>query len=134
MFDYLPAEGRDECLTLARSFFIEHGHELAEAASQLGGVSAEARVISCGVQIDTAACMTGRIRSSLEAIHRLLALSDHGENEFLETECFLAFNPASPDVERICLLTDRLADLIQEIDMKLPRLRTVEAAGETTAA
>jgi hypothetical protein len=41
MFDILPFVACDDELEAVRSFFCEHGHDLADAALRLGGPAAE---------------------------------------------------------------------------------------------
>ncbi|MFC0200971.1 hypothetical protein [Paracoccus rhizosphaerae] len=90
MFDYLPTEIHHEPLSLAQRLFFNHGHDLAEAAAQLGGACGKARVVSCGLQIEAATRMTFRIRRELAAIHRLLALENVGNLALLH-EAFLGY-------------------------------------------
>ncbi len=116
MFDYAPTDPRDEPLTLARCLFFDHGHELAEAAAMLGGASAEARVVSCALQLQDAGRITPRIERDLVLLHRLLSLDRVGDPECLETSLFSEIDPASRQVETICLLTDMLADILDAID------------------
>ncbi len=116
MFDYAPTEPRDEPLVLARCLFFDHGHELAEAAAVLGGASAEARVVSCALQLQDAGRITPRIERDLVSLHRLLALDRVGDPECLETALFLEIDPACRQVETICLLTDMLADILEAVD------------------
>lgn len=119
MFDQLPTEIHDETLDSARRLFFDRGHQLAHAAARLGGAHGEARVVSCGLQLEAASQMTHRIGKELQAVHRLLSLADVGDPDRIETELFSAMNPASPEVEAICLLTDLLHDLLVEIDRAL---------------
>jgi len=116
MFDYAPTEPRDEPLVLARCLFFDHGHELAEAAAMLGGASAEARVVSCALRLQDAGRITPCIRRDLVSLHRLLSLDRVGDPECLETALFSEIDPASRQVETICLLTDMLADILDAID------------------
>lgn len=116
MFDYAPTDPRDEPLTLARCLFFDHGHELAEAAAMLGGASAEAKVVSCALQLQDAGRITPRIERDLVLLHRLLSLDRVGDPECLETALFSEIDPASRQVETICVLTDMLADILDAID------------------
>lgn len=116
MFDYAPTEPRDEPLTLARCLFFDHGHELAEAAAMLGGASAEARVVSCALQLQDAGRITPRIERDLVSLRRLLSLDRVGDPDCLETALFSEIDPASRQVETICLLTDMLTDIRDAID------------------
>ncbi|MBM9595934.1 hypothetical protein [Roseitranquillus sediminis] len=76
----------------------------------------EAHVISCGIYLETASHVGGEIRRDLMAIHRLLRLHDVGDADLLETDLFSQIDPASPEVEEMCLLADLLEDLLQVID------------------
>jgi len=115
MFDILPHLVRDELLDMVRSFFCEHGHELADCAGRLGGAAAEARVIEGGLRLETADRLDGRFRRDLVALHDLLSLQSVGDPDLIETELFSGFDPASREVERICLLSDGLAQLLRDI-------------------
>lgn len=112
MFDSLPNEPRDEILDQVRCFFLDHGHELASAAALLGGTDAEARVVSCAIRLETAGRINRRIKGDLVTLHRLFTLQNVGDPDSLETALFSSLHPASPEVERICLLTDMVADLL----------------------
>ncbi|WP_209428022.1 hypothetical protein [Pararhodobacter sp. SW119] len=116
MLDSHPSENRDATLSAVRRFFIDYGHELADAAALLGGAPAEAKVIACGLHVWAAAHIDGRIRRDLTALHRLLALEDVGDPDRIETELFSMIDPASPKVETICILTDRMSELLRAID------------------
>lgn len=116
MFDSFPTEPRNDVLDRVRCFFFDHGHDLAMAASLLGGAAAEARVISCAIQLEEAQRVDGRIRRDLAAFHRLLGLENVGDPHNLETAFFSELDPASAEVETICLLTDRLEELLRDID------------------
>jgi hypothetical protein len=120
MFDSLPTEPRDELLARVRCFFFDHGHDLAQAAGLLGGPAAEARVLSCAIDLDTKGRIDHRVRRNLAALHRLLALDNVGDPDVLETALFSTLHPSSVEVETICLLTDMLADLLRDIDAAWP--------------
>ena len=116
MFDNVPAELRVNAVNLARCFFFDHGHELAEAAAQICGPTGEARVIACALQLEAASAITGRLRCSMDAILRILSLEGfQGEDEF-NFALGSGLDPASREVERICLLTDLYSALLKEID------------------
>jgi hypothetical protein len=108
-------EPRDAVLTRVRCFFFDHGHDLARAAGILGGAAAEARVVSCAIELETTARVGDRIKRELIAFHRLLGLHDVGDPDDLETALFSTLHPASAEVETICLLTDLLEDLLVDI-------------------
>ena len=83
---------RDGNLDCVRCFFFEQGHELASAAALLGGASAEARVVSCAIHLETNARIDLRAKQDLLALHRLLGLHDVGNPDNLETALFGACN------------------------------------------
>jgi hypothetical protein len=116
MFDVLPTEARDDILARVRSLFHDHGHDLALAASLLGGPASEARVVACALRIEAARRLDRRSMRDLEAIHRVLSLQHVGNPDKEETAFFSELHPASAAVETICRLTDTLADLLSDID------------------
>lgn len=116
MFDFVPTEIRDAPLTLARCLFSDHGHDLAKAAATLGGASAEAKVVSCAIQILEADNITPRFQRDLAILYRLFSLDRVGDPECVETVLFSRIDPASRMVEKICFLTDMLAELLKAID------------------
>jgi hypothetical protein len=126
MFD-APPLGFGSTRTAVSRFFFDYGHELAEAARLLGGAAAEARVVSCGIRLETASRIDSRIRRDLVAFFRLLALHDVGDPDRVETELFAAICPASPPVETICLLADLLEELLHRIDDDPPECSVAKA-------
>ena len=117
MFDNFSNDVADQTLEKVRLFFGDYGHDLAEAVEKLSGSGGESRVISCALELERATQMNGRIRSALRAIYRVLSLDAHPDGDDFEDAFFLPFEPDSPEVERICLLTDLLGDLISEVDL-----------------
>jgi hypothetical protein len=116
MFDFLPIDARHDVVERVRCFFFDNGHDLAMAASMLGGATAEQRVIACALRVETARRLDRRSVQDLEAIHRLLSLEHVGNCDRIETSFFAELHPASAAVEAICRLTDQLADLLRGID------------------
>ena len=115
MFDYLLTDTQDEPLSLARCLFFDHGHELAEAAAMLGGAASEAKVVSCALKLGEAGKITPQILRDLQSLYRLLSLERVGDPDCLETALFAEMNPASWKIDMICLLTDKLADILHAI-------------------
>ena len=134
MLDYLPMKTRSESLVLAQCLFLDHGRALIDAAARLAGASGEARVVSCAHRIMTARRMNHCIRQDLFALHRLLSLENVGGLECLETELFAGLDPTSPEVETICLLTDQLSDLLNQIDVVLALGADSNCEGHSVAA
>ena len=114
MFDCLPIPENAE-LEAVQQFFSDQGRELTEAVRLLGGAGVKARAIACAVRLKTASNIDSRTRRDLAAIQRLLALQAVGHPDNIETALFSQMDPASRDVETICLLTDRLETLIEAI-------------------
>lgn len=116
MFDTSPTEARFDLLERLRRFFLYNDHDLALAASRLGGVAAKRRVISCADRLTTANRIDHCLRRELDAIHRLLSLENVGDPDNIETELFSNFDPDSAEVEVICRLTDMLDELLREVN------------------
>ena len=116
MLDTCSTEARFDLVERVRLFFLSHGPDLAEAARLLGGAAAARRLACCADRLATAHRIDHRLRRELNAIHRLLSLTDVGDLDVIETALFLDLDPDSPEVERICRLTDRLDDLLRELD------------------
>lgn len=74
------------------------------------------RLGCCADRLATAHRIDHRLQRDLDAIHRLLSLADVGDPDAIETAFFLDLDPDSPEVGRICRLTDRLDDLLRELD------------------
>ncbi|WPY93277.1 hypothetical protein T8T21_09065 [Limimaricola variabilis] len=119
MFDFTHTEPARETFDLARTLFLDHGQDLANAARHLGGKAGESRVRSCALQLEAATRMNPRTRRDLVVIHRLLALENVGDPDCLESELFSNLHPGSAEVETICLLTELLEDLLYQIDRPL---------------
>lgn len=73
--------------------------------------------MSCAIRLETARRIDRRIERDLIALHRLLSLENVGDPDSLEAALFAMLDPATPDVDRICWLTDRLDDLLRDIDV-----------------
>ena len=116
MFDFVRSKPGSNALDFARSIFVDHGRDLAEAATLLGGAPGEARVASCALQLATAARITPRVRRDLVAVYRLLALGNVGDPDGLESGLFSLLHPASPEVETICMLTEKLEELLNQVE------------------
>lgn len=116
MLDTCSAEARFDLVERVRHFFLSHGPDLEEAARLLGGAAAVRRLGCCADRLATAHRIDHRLQRDLDAIHRLLSLADVGDPDAIETAFFLDLDPDSPEVGRICRLTDRLDDLLRELD------------------
>jgi hypothetical protein len=116
MFDTLPIPTRHDLLDEVRCFFSDHGHDLSGAAGLIACARGEARVISLALRLERVATLDQGIRRDLARLHALLALDDVREGDPIETFLLSGPGPASRKVEIICLLTDRLEELLSWID------------------
>jgi hypothetical protein len=116
MLDTCSAEARFDLVERVRLFFLSHGPDLAQAAWLLGGAAAMRRLGCCADRLATAHRIDHRLQRDLDAIHRLLSLADVGDPDAIETAFFLDLDPDSPEVATICRLTDKLDDLLRELD------------------
>ena len=133
MFDFVPTQSRNERFVLARHLLFDHGHELAKAAAMLGGAPAEAMVTSSILQLQDAARITPRVQRNLVSLQRLLSLECVGDPDSLESAFFAEIDPACPEVEMICLLTDTLSAVLDAIYTS-DGLHDVNVVGRITAA
>jgi hypothetical protein len=116
MYDGLPNLSPPDLLDEVRCFLCDHGHDLSDAARLIAGAPGEARVIALALNLENAGTLDGGIRRELEALHALLALEHVQEGDPVEAFLLSGPGPGSRKVETICLLTDRLDDLLSRID------------------
>ena len=111
----------DTKLTYVREYFAEHGTALCNAAKLIGGSAGEASVLRLMSELQEATCLTRTTRRRLVDLHRLLSLDPVVDEEGPDFSFWTLLDPASPEVEELCLLTDGLYDLligIGELDEK----------------
>lgn len=101
----------DEEIALAR-FLVSHADALISAAALLGGRPAVRRTSRLLQELSDAPTLTRRLRREVIGLYRLLSLECVDDFESLEAQCFAELDPASPEVEQICALTDRLRDCL----------------------
>jgi hypothetical protein len=116
MFDNLLVNARHDVVERVRCFFVDHGHDLAMAASLLGRAAAEQRLIACARQIEATPRLGRRLVRDLVFLHRLHSLEHVGDPDRVEKSIFAELHPSSPAVNAICRLTDQLAELLRDID------------------
>jgi hypothetical protein len=126
MYDGLPNLSLPDLLDEVRCFFSDHGHDLSDAAYLIAGLHGEARVISLALRLEGAVALNEGVRGDLAALHALLALENVREGDPIETFLLTGPGPASWKVEIICLLTDRLEDLLSRIDAVSAEIREQE--------
>lgn len=108
----LPA---DPQLATARAHFAKHGAALCNAAGLIDGDAGTARVLRLMSGLREASRLDRTTRRRLVDLHRLLSLDPVVDELEPELSSWILLDPASPEVEDLCLLTDRLYDLLVEI-------------------
>lgn len=91
-----------------KGFLGGHVEALICAAGLLGSQPAVRRTARLIEDILSAPRLTRRMRRDLIGLHRLLSLDCVDDRTSLEAACFAKIDPASPVVEEICELSDRL--------------------------
>lgn len=102
-------------LGLALRFAEDHRDALLNASELLGGPGAERRCMKLLDDLREAKTLTRRLRAELVDLHRLLVLDRIDDLESVEAACFAEMSPADSRVHDICLLADRLHDLLRAI-------------------
>ena len=125
-------QGGDTRIELLLRFFAQHSEALAQAADLLGGPAAEGRARRLVEVVGRAPRLSPALRRELAGLHALLSLEGVADLDGVEAACFAAIDPASPLVEEVCLLTDELTCLLDELDRldeeaALPALRPAAA-------
>jgi len=110
----LISEDRQAAADLAtvRVFLDIHGTALANAAYLLGGGAASGSVFNLIDGVRNAKRITKAHIKRLHGLYALLVLENVGDSKRLEATLFAEIIPGSKVVEEICLLADRLADLL----------------------
>ncbi|WP_111731717.1 hypothetical protein [Roseovarius amoyensis] len=102
-------------LAAVRAHFAEHGTALCNAAALIGGEAGTARVLRLMSALREASRLDRALRRRLVDLHRLLSLDLVVDAFEPDLSFWTDLDPASPEVEKLCLLTDRLYDLLVEI-------------------
>lgn len=105
----------DSQLAAARAHFDEHGSALCNAAALIGGEAGTARVLRLMSVLRETSRLSWAARRRLVDLHRLLSLDPVIDEFEPDLSFWVLLDPASPEVEELCLLTDRLYDLLVEI-------------------
>ena len=105
----------DETLDAVRAHFDEHGAALCNAAGLIDGEAGTARVLRLMSGLREASRLDRAMRRRLVDLHRLLSLDPVVDAFEPDLSSWILLDPASPEVEELCLLTDRLYDLLVEI-------------------
>ncbi len=105
----------DPQLATVRAHFDEHGTALCNAAALIGGDVGMARTLRLMSALREATGLDRTTRRRLVDLHRLLSLDPVINGFEPELTSWVLLDPASAEVEQICLLTDQLHDLLVEI-------------------
>lgn len=117
MLRKLPTKTLSADLQLAavRAHFDEHGSALCNAAGLIDGEAGTARVLRLMTGLREASRLDRSTRHRLVELHRLLSLDPVIDVFEPDLSSWVLLDPASPEVEELCLLTDRLYDLLIKI-------------------
>jgi len=105
----------DQTLDAVRMHFEEHGAALCNAAGLIDGEAGTARVLRLMSGLREASRLDRTTRRRLVDLHRLLSLDPVVDAFEPDLSSWMLLDPASPEVEELCLLTDRLYDLLLKI-------------------
>ena len=105
----------DQTLNAVRAHFEEHGAALCNAAGLIDGEAGTARVLRLMSGLREASRLDRATRRRLVDLHRLLSLDPVVDGFEPDLSSWILLDPASREVEELCLLTDRLYDLLVEI-------------------
>ncbi|NUH66542.1 hypothetical protein HTT03_14760 [Sulfitobacter sp. S0837] len=99
-------------IAIVRAFFAEQGNALCNAAGLIDGEAGTARVLRLMSMLREAPRLDRTIQRRLVDLHRLLSLDPVIEAYEPDLPAWDFLDPASQEVEDLCLLTDRLYDLL----------------------
>ena len=105
----------DQSLALVRAFAAQHGEALCSASLLLGGPAAERRCLRLLSRLRETHALARPDVLDLIGMHRLLMLEHVGDPDREETARFSQIDPIDPRVHELCLLADRLLDLLQAL-------------------
>ncbi|WP_322865311.1 hypothetical protein U5922_003345 [Aquicoccus sp. G2-2] len=105
----------DPQLAAVRAHFAEQGTALCNAATLIDGEAGKARVLRLVSALREASRLDQATRRKLVDLHRLLSLDPVVDELEPDLSSWGLLDPASPEVEELCLLTDRLYDLLVKI-------------------
>lgn len=102
-------------LKSVQEFLDEHGLAFADAAFRLAGGSASASVFRLIDDVRDAKRLTPSHVRNLQRLHAILVLEDVDHPDRTETALYVDLIPGSRIVDEICLLADRLDDLLVDL-------------------
>ncbi len=124
----------DAQLEAVRTHFDDHRVAMMNASGLIGGELARRRVLRLVTELREANRLTRHAKAELLALHRLLTFDPLGLEPEVWDDC-LMLDPGSREVEEICLLADRLRDLLEALArMEDDRAADAQAVPLTGAA
>lgn len=102
-------------IAIVSTFFTEHGTALCNAAGLIDGEAGTAVVWRIMSMLRETPRLDRTLRRRLVDLHRLLSLDPVVEAYEPDFSAWILLDPASEEVENLCLLTDRLYDLLIDI-------------------
>jgi hypothetical protein len=105
----------DPQIAIVRTFFTEHGTALCNAAGLIAGEAGTARVLRLMSMLREVPRLGHTMRLKLVDLHRFLSLDLVVEAYEPDFSTWVFLDPASEEVENLCLLTDRLYDLLIDV-------------------
>ena len=118
----------DPRLATVRAHFDAHAAAYCTAAGLIDGDAGTARVLRLVCDLRDATRLERALRRRLVDLHRLLSLDPVLDDLEPGLSVWTPLDPDSPEVEQICLLTDRLFDLLVEIGETDERQRALALA------
>lgn len=102
-------------LTTVRAHFAKHGTALCNAAEMIDGEAGYSSVLRLISSLREASRLDRTTRGKLVDLHRLLSLDPVIDAFEPDLSSWTILDPASEEVQELCLLTDRLYDLLVKI-------------------
>lgn len=102
----------DPALAVLREFTLTNSEALQNASLLLGGQPALRATIRVLDDLADARALTRRMRADLHRLYELLSLTHVHDPDRPEAGYFAMIDPEWSAVEDICLLSDRLSDLL----------------------
>ncbi len=121
----------EQQLTTVRAHFSKHGTALCNAAKKVDGEAGYARVLSLILTLREASRLDRTTRRKLVDLHRLLSLDPVIDAFEPDLSSWILLDPASEEVQELCLLTDRLYDLLVKIGEQ--DARTLDFSAQSAA-
>lgn len=102
-------------LSTLQTYAHEHFEALQCAALLLGGAFAAKRARSVLEDVVSAQTLTRRMQIEMIEMHKLLSLHYVDDPERVEAAYFAEIDVSDPFIEDICLMTDQLTDILQNL-------------------